>query len=686
MVDDDHNNTIKYHNFEEDEDEDEYDDNDMLDNDPYQSSSPSINEEEIDFQYVYALRTFVATEQGQANASKGDAMILLNDSNSYWWLVRLVKDSTVGFLPAEHIETPTERLARLNKHRNGDMCSPASLSYKNDKGDLQNHSHLKNKTHKQKKNKSVKFTPTLTYVSASEYEYSDADDADIEDMGDDGFSDDEQEEYQNNNENNLQNSASSTTATATTPTTSLNNHEISENNQPPASTSFHNEPLLIKKQRSNQSLTNTTNQQQAQDLQHIITNSDEEDKDTTSAVQSDTNHAHRELHQPAISKIEYASDSSQIHRSSSWGHEEHSRKNNNTFNHNISNVSGSSNNSTNGIFSRLSRGMNRRHSALSPSETAEATQLMDSQLGDETSKRRRSLLKTRSSTDQLKKSQYSSVDSNSQSTQPSTGIVGLFKRNRRGSVSQTENNKINNNNKQSVNDNISEENNGLLNNASTHKNGHNVSSVNHSSFSSSTSTSSSISSPRLSPSPATSPEVYDRADISSENQKHGPQRENLDSLQPESKYSINNSMPLHQQPNPIMKQIEHTDNIKDFISNDNTIEPVLSSEKASSISSLPSVISDRETRSGSAATMSTIPSSPSLLEDSGDDDHHNNSTRMNATTKTAGSISKFPKRHYSFYEKSCLKLHPDIIPIYHETFVKLDEMCSRINSLLDTYS
>jgi hypothetical protein len=27
----------------------------------------------------------------------------------------------LGYLPAEHIETPTERLARLNKHRNVDV-------------------------------------------------------------------------------------------------------------------------------------------------------------------------------------------------------------------------------------------------------------------------------------------------------------------------------------------------------------------------------------------------------------------------------------------------------------------------------------------------------------------------------------------------------------------------------------
>lgn len=96
--------------------------------------------EDIDFEFVYALHTFVATVEGQANATKGDTMVLLDDSNSYWWLVRVVKDSSIGkfklatsclvastnivpgYLPAEHIETPTERLARLNKHRNVDVC------------------------------------------------------------------------------------------------------------------------------------------------------------------------------------------------------------------------------------------------------------------------------------------------------------------------------------------------------------------------------------------------------------------------------------------------------------------------------------------------------------------------------------------------------------------------------------
>lgn len=52
--------------------------------------------EDIDFDFVYALHTFVATVEGQANATKGDTMVLLDDSNSYWWLVRIVKDNSIG--------------------------------------------------------------------------------------------------------------------------------------------------------------------------------------------------------------------------------------------------------------------------------------------------------------------------------------------------------------------------------------------------------------------------------------------------------------------------------------------------------------------------------------------------------------------------------------------------------------
>ena len=54
--------------------------------------------EDIDFEFVYALHTFAATVEGQANATKGETMVLLDDSNSYWWLVKVVKDSSIGML------------------------------------------------------------------------------------------------------------------------------------------------------------------------------------------------------------------------------------------------------------------------------------------------------------------------------------------------------------------------------------------------------------------------------------------------------------------------------------------------------------------------------------------------------------------------------------------------------------
>ncbi|KAL1797701.1 hypothetical protein ACET3X_004307 [Alternaria dauci] len=144
-----------------DADEDDMDD-DMMDK---ISSSPSIDDEDIDFEFVYALHTFVATVEGQANATKGDTMVLLDDSNSYWWLVRVVKDNSIGYLPAEHIETPTERLARLNKHRNIDLSATML-------GDTAEKSKNPLKKAMRRRNaKTVQFAPP-TYVEASDYDYS----------------------------------------------------------------------------------------------------------------------------------------------------------------------------------------------------------------------------------------------------------------------------------------------------------------------------------------------------------------------------------------------------------------------------------------------------------------------------------------------------------------------------------
>jgi hypothetical protein len=111
--------------------EDAYEDED-------DASSEGIPDEDIDFSLTYALsvissllvlvyifadlsfnrHTFIATVEGQASVMKGDSLILLDDTNSYWWLVKVLKTEEVGYIPAENIETPFERLARLNKFRN----------------------------------------------------------------------------------------------------------------------------------------------------------------------------------------------------------------------------------------------------------------------------------------------------------------------------------------------------------------------------------------------------------------------------------------------------------------------------------------------------------------------------------------------------------------------------------------
>ena len=114
------------HNYgaERDHDVDENEEDDTIgDYMSDSSSSLSIPNESIDFDLVYSLTNFAATVEGQASVVKGDSLFLMDDSNSYWWLVRVLKTQEVGYIPAENIETPFERLARLNRHRNVDVST-----------------------------------------------------------------------------------------------------------------------------------------------------------------------------------------------------------------------------------------------------------------------------------------------------------------------------------------------------------------------------------------------------------------------------------------------------------------------------------------------------------------------------------------------------------------------------------
>ncbi|KAJ7703317.1 hypothetical protein B0H17DRAFT_1157378 [Mycena rosella] len=116
--------------LEDDSDGDDHEE--YMDEDDDGSSSLSIPNESIDFDLVYSLHSFAATVDGQANVVKGDSLFLMDDSNSYWWLVRVLKTQEVGYIPAENIETPFERLARLNKHRNVDLASATQSELQSD--------------------------------------------------------------------------------------------------------------------------------------------------------------------------------------------------------------------------------------------------------------------------------------------------------------------------------------------------------------------------------------------------------------------------------------------------------------------------------------------------------------------------------------------------------------------------
>ncbi|KMP08636.1 hypothetical protein CIRG_08317 [Coccidioides immitis RMSCC 2394] len=103
-------------------------------------------------------------------------MVLLDDSNSYGWLVRVVKDGSIVKVisPAEHIETPTERVARFNKHRNIDL----SATMLSDNAEKPKNS-LK-KAIRRRNAKTVTFA-SPTYFEASDIDYS-TEEEDIDDQ------------------------------------------------------------------------------------------------------------------------------------------------------------------------------------------------------------------------------------------------------------------------------------------------------------------------------------------------------------------------------------------------------------------------------------------------------------------------------------------------------------------------
>ena len=76
------------------------------------SESISITLEDIFFNLVYAFNTFVAKPEGKAWVVRNDSLMLLEDANVYWWLVRVLKTGVIGYIPAENIEVSLQNPSR----------------------------------------------------------------------------------------------------------------------------------------------------------------------------------------------------------------------------------------------------------------------------------------------------------------------------------------------------------------------------------------------------------------------------------------------------------------------------------------------------------------------------------------------------------------------------------------------
>ncbi|KAJ2629535.1 protein phosphatase regulator [Coemansia sp. RSA 1290] len=97
-------------------------DSDILSDD--NESVSSLVDEDVDFGYVYALFNFPQMVEGQITVEEGEKLTLLDDSNSYWWLVQNLRDNQMGYIPADNIETAFGKLARVNRRKNLKLCQP----------------------------------------------------------------------------------------------------------------------------------------------------------------------------------------------------------------------------------------------------------------------------------------------------------------------------------------------------------------------------------------------------------------------------------------------------------------------------------------------------------------------------------------------------------------------------------
>lgn len=157
-------------------DDDDSDDEEYLENyDEFLSDELEEDEEdylplpppkELDPDKIYALYPFDGQDPSHCQLEQDEACILLNDQDSYWWLVKRLRDNKIGFTPAEILETHPERVARLNCWKNENMSHDDLESINTESNSNSEDSENVDTLNKSKNNskKSVNFSNIINYV------------------------------------------------------------------------------------------------------------------------------------------------------------------------------------------------------------------------------------------------------------------------------------------------------------------------------------------------------------------------------------------------------------------------------------------------------------------------------------------------------------------------------------------
>lgn len=199
------NHNLYVHDIEEDDNDEDPFENELLLQDP-----PLSPPKELHPGRLYALYEFSGPDPSQCDLEYDDAVILLNDDDSYWWLIKKVKDGKIGFAPAECLETPGERLARLNCWKNEELeriakeenkkksksllslsrkASKLTSSSSNSNNNINSHSnnssnhdllHHHRSLRKKSSSKSVVFSDNLSYSDPAYFTDSEPSDEDYE--------------------------------------------------------------------------------------------------------------------------------------------------------------------------------------------------------------------------------------------------------------------------------------------------------------------------------------------------------------------------------------------------------------------------------------------------------------------------------------------------------------------------